>query len=168
MSSKRRRHNRRNQRNRNKKRRKGEFQIGTFICIRKQHEGVGIINKTGNKNSYLIAFKNGKWGWYRKTKINVITEEEYNDASSDFIINKNLPSPSPTPLMSYSPSPSPINNNINNQENIQINQQIKFKNSMQQNDINDTDNKQQSQESTIQIKIEQINASEHTKTDDTV
>ncbi len=66
MSNKRRRNNKRNRRNRNNKRRhqtqqKREFEIGAFICIRKQREGVGFVKKTGDKNSYLIAFKNGKF-----------------------------------------------------------------------------------------------------------
>eukprot|EP01083_Nonionella_stella_P196710 723557_1 len=79
------------------------FEVGAFICIRKQRDGVGIINKK-NKNSYLVCFKNGNWGWYRSSKIDGITAQDYVEASEQFKIDKHLPSPSP------SPSPEPIQN----------------------------------------------------------
>eukprot|EP00483_Globobulimina_turgida_P013436 UN13460 len=52
------------------------FEIGAKICICKHSEGLGFIKQTGDKNSYLIAFKNGKYGWYRNTKINLISDQE--------------------------------------------------------------------------------------------
>eukprot|EP01083_Nonionella_stella_P068597 182308_1 len=128
MSGKRRKHNRRRNRRKNKHNQQTQhktFDVGAFICIRKQREGVGIVNKK-NKNSYLIAFKNGKWGWYRCTKINVITEQEYLQASAQFEIDKNLPSPSPTPSFSYTASPAPSPPDHIKDKQLQYDEEIKF------------------------------------------
>eukprot|EP01084_Bolivina_argentea_P240943 404614_1 len=120
MSSRRKKRRQQRQQRHNKK--KITFSVDQYICIRKQTEGVGKIHKdNGSKGSYLIAFKNGRFGWYRYNKIKLITEDEYNDANSDFVINKNLPSPSPTP--SLFPSPSPMNKNNDNELEINNNNQ---------------------------------------------
>jgi len=79
------------------------------VCIRKQRNACGIVQRSGSDGaSYLIQYKNGAWAWYRHNKISKISQLEYNDGPTDFVIDKTLPSPSPTPTSTPIPLyPSP-------------------------------------------------------------
>ena len=99
------------------------YESGTKICIRKQEEAVAYIKHPNSKHSsYLVQFKNGACAWYGWKKIKVIDEEQYNDAASDFEIDKNLPSPSPTPSLAessyFSATPSAVESEGDTQSEI--------------------------------------------------
>jgi len=87
------------------------------------------VSKAGDKGSYLIAFKNGTWAYYRSSKIEAIDEEQYNAASENFVIDKSLPSPSPSPApssISMSPSPTPDPDVTAANDEMKANKNIKF------------------------------------------
>ena len=142
-----------------------KFEIGAYVCIKKQREGVGIVDRISNTtaNSYRIAFKNGARAYYRHNKISLISADEYFGASADFIIDKTLPSPSPTPIPQYrdvfyspSPSPSPMPN-AEDMGDIQLqadSQQIRFKEPMEVKGNDEILLNEEVQNQKMQIKVD--------------